>query len=164
MNTTSRCRERTVEATTKSPGGYTYLSKANYRNRVGMVPTSRQVYDSPPDERGGNTLCNPLWRASLSFGSDTITPSLAGIRFARSSVGKLTFHTPTMSPTIHPDDATTADETDTGERTGTRRRHRHPSNTAEKRRCADCRRDLVESLFPGNSAVCRDWATEEGGA
>ena len=66
---------------------------------------------------------------------------------------------------------TTNDETDTGKRTDTRRRHRHPSptptpvaDTAEKRRCADCRRDLVESLFPGDSAVCRDCATEEGGA
>jgi len=77
-----------------------------------MVPTSRQVYDSPPDERGETRFCNPLWRASLSFGSDTITPSLAGIRFARSSVGKLTFYTPTMSPTIYPDDATTDEPTD----------------------------------------------------
>ena len=29
----------------KNPGGYTRLSKANYRNRVGMVPTSRQEHD-----------------------------------------------------------------------------------------------------------------------
>jgi hypothetical protein len=49
-----------------------------------------------------------------------------------------------------------------GERTDTRRRHHHPANTAEKRRCADCRRDLVLSLFAGDSPVCRECATEEG--
>jgi len=56
---------------------------------------------------------------------------------------------------------TTNDETDTGERTDTRRRHHHPANTAEKRRCADCRRDLVLSPFPSGSDVCRDCAAEE---
>jgi hypothetical protein len=50
---------------------------------------------------------------------------------------------------------------DTGERTDTRRRHHHPANTTEKRRCADCHRDLVLSLFPSGSDVCRDCTEDE---